>query len=77
MKIAATRTTADFASRERPAVVGAVAALFAHWRKSADDRALRTQLAGMDDAMLRDIGIADDEIWKVRQGATFTPRAWG
>lgn len=45
-------------------------------KKSAADRSLRRQLMGLDDAILRDIGISDDEIWRVRCGNSFTPRAW-
>ena len=44
--------------------------------KSAAKRSLRRQLMGLDDSILRDIGIADDEIWRVRHGDAFTPRAW-
>lgn len=52
------------------------AGIIARFRKSAADRSLRRQLMGLDDAILRDIGIAEDEIWRVRSGDTFTPRAW-
>jgi uncharacterized protein YjiS (DUF1127 family) len=45
-------------------------------RRNASDRRLRDQLAEMDDAMLRDIGIADDEIHMIRARDSFTPRAW-
>ena len=45
-------------------------------RRRASDRRLRDQLAEMDDAMLRDIGIADDEIHMIRARGSFTPRAW-
>jgi uncharacterized protein YjiS (DUF1127 family) len=45
-------------------------------RRNAADRRLRDQLAEMDDAMLRDIGIADDEIHLIRGRDSFTPRAW-
>jgi uncharacterized protein YjiS (DUF1127 family) len=45
-------------------------------KKSSADRSLRHQLAQMDDAMLRDIGIDMDEIWRVRAGHAFTPRDW-
>ena len=53
-----------------------VAALVAALRKSAADRSMRRQLASLDDAILRDIGIDQDEIWRVRNHETFTPRAW-
>lgn len=45
-------------------------------RRDASDRRLRDQLADMDSAMLRDIGIADDEIHLIRARSQFTPRAW-
>jgi uncharacterized protein YjiS (DUF1127 family) len=45
-------------------------------RQRAADRALRRQLATMDDSLLRDIGVGEDEIWRVRRGESFTPRAW-
>lgn len=53
-----------------------LAGVLGAWKKSAADRSLRRQLLGLDDAILRDIGIADDEIWRVRRGDAFTPRAW-
>ena len=46
------------------------------FRRDAADRRLRDQLAEMDDAMLRDIGIADDELHLIRARDRFTPRAW-
>ena len=45
-------------------------------RRSASNRRLRDQLADMDDAMLKDIGIADDELHMIRARRQFTPRAW-
>ena len=51
---------------------GLVAAL----RKGASDRALHRQLSDMDDALLRDIGLGDDEIYRLRQGTAVTPRHW-
>ena len=45
-------------------------------RRSAAERRLRDQLAGMDDALLRDIGIAEDEIYRIRARERFTPEAW-
>ena len=53
-----------------------IAAIIARLRKSAADRSLRHQLAALDDAILRDIGIGEDEIPRVRAGHSFTPRAW-
>jgi uncharacterized protein YjiS (DUF1127 family) len=45
-------------------------------RKAGSERALRRQLANLDDTLLRDIGIGEDEIWRVRAQQSFTPRAW-
>ena len=53
-----------------------VAAMIESFRRDAADRRLREQLADMDDAMLRDIGIADDEMHMIRARNRFTPRAW-
>ena len=44
--------------------------------RSAAERRLRDRLADMDDALLRDIGIAEDEIYRIRARERFTPRAW-
>ena len=43
---------------------------------AAGKRALRRELAGMDETLLRDIGIAEDEIWRIRHNNSFVPRAW-
>jgi uncharacterized protein YjiS (DUF1127 family) len=37
---------------------------------------MRRELASLDDALLRDIGIDDEEIHRVRALERFTPRAW-
>jgi uncharacterized protein YjiS (DUF1127 family) len=58
------------------AAIDTVTGGFAGLRREASDRRLRDQLAEMDDAMLRDIGIADDEIHMIRARDRFTPRAW-
>jgi uncharacterized protein YjiS (DUF1127 family) len=52
-------------------------ALLTHARKASADRALRRQLADMDSTLLRDIGISDDEIHRIRGMDHFTPRNWG
>jgi uncharacterized protein YjiS (DUF1127 family) len=54
----------------------AVAALAKSARRSASDRRMRDQLADLDDALLKDIGIADDELHMIRARRHFTPRAW-
>jgi uncharacterized protein YjiS (DUF1127 family) len=51
-------------------------AVFASLRKSSSDRALRRHLAELDDTLLRDIGIGEDEIWRVRAQQSFKPRNW-
>jgi uncharacterized protein YjiS (DUF1127 family) len=45
-------------------------------RRKVSERALRRHLANLDDALLKDIGVADDEIARVRRMERFTPRAW-
>ena len=59
-----------------PGTTTAVKKLLTALRAKIADRSLRSSLATMDDAMLRDIGIADDEIHRIRQQQNFTPRAW-
>jgi uncharacterized protein YjiS (DUF1127 family) len=56
--------------------VDVLKAMVANARKAATERNLRKELADMDDALLRDIGVADDEIYLIRAGQVFTPRAW-
>ncbi len=53
-----------------------IAKLIQMIRAGAAKRRLRDQLADMDHAMLKDIGIADDEIHMIRNRQNFTPRAW-
>jgi uncharacterized protein YjiS (DUF1127 family) len=57
-------------------VYTAVASMITTARKSAAERHLRVELANMDDALLKDIGVAEDEIYLIRAGQVFTPRAW-
>lgn len=45
-------------------------------RAASAGRTMRAELAQLDDNILRDIGIADDEIARVRAQVPFTPRAW-
>jgi uncharacterized protein YjiS (DUF1127 family) len=49
---------------------------FGALRRKLSERALRRHLADLDDALLKDIGVADDEIVRVRRLERFTPRAW-
>ena len=51
-------------------------AYVASLKVAAGKRALRRELAGMDETLLRDIGIAEDEIWRIRHNNSFVPRAW-
>ncbi len=46
------------------------------FRQANADRRMRRDLAGLDDSILRDIGVATDEIRRVRAGDEFTPRNW-
>jgi uncharacterized protein YjiS (DUF1127 family) len=50
--------------------------LIANVRAAAAARSLRASLAVMDDNQLRDIGIADDEIYRIRRQDSFTPQSW-
>jgi uncharacterized protein YjiS (DUF1127 family) len=77
--------TADFATTATPAehkpsalrsAFAALATMVASARKAANERHLRAELADMDDSLLRDIGVAEDEIYLIRAGQVFTPRAW-
>lgn len=53
-----------------------LAAIVASLRRAREDSRMRAALAELDAAMLRDIGIADDEIHRIRARETFTPRSW-
>lgn len=57
-------------------IAGSFGGLIERMRRNVADHRLRDQLADMDDAMLRDIGVAADEIHQIRSRNTFTPRAW-
>lgn len=50
--------------------------LIANVRTATAARALRATLAGMDENQLRDIGIADHEIYRIRRQDSFTPQCW-
>lgn len=68
--------TADHADKGSRGLVARFTGFIEAVRRDAADRRLRDQLADMDDAMLRDIGIADDELHMIRARDSFTPRAW-
>jgi uncharacterized protein YjiS (DUF1127 family) len=72
-------TAASTAAKKPSAVRTAFAALstmVASARKASAERHLRAELAAMDESLLRDIGVAEDEIYQIRAGQVFTPRAW-
>jgi uncharacterized protein YjiS (DUF1127 family) len=72
-------TTATDTDKKPSAVRIAIAALntvVANARKASAERHLRAELADMDDSLLKDIGVAEDEIYLIRAGQVFTPRAW-
>lgn len=58
------------------AVWGAFKQFLEGMRQARADYDLRAELASLDDAVLRDIGIAEDEISRVIAREDFTPRAW-
>jgi len=45
-------------------------------RAASADRRMRDRLAELPDPLLRDIGIAEHEIPRIRARDRFTPRAW-
>lgn len=48
----------------------------AGWKVARDERRLRNELAELDTRVLCDLGIAPDEIDRVRAREAFKPRAW-
>jgi uncharacterized protein YjiS (DUF1127 family) len=70
--ILSTPALSDSRDGDRSVVVG----FFKRLRRRAAERRMRDELALLDDAMLRDIGIAEDEIQRVRNLEHFTPRSW-
>ena len=65
---------ADGRSASRLASV--FSSLLDSFRQARADRALRADLAALDDAILRDIGVADDELARIHAQEDFTPRSW-
>ena len=53
-------------------VLGAIA----HHRAETEDLERRRQMAELDPQVLRDIGITDDEMIRVRAMDRFTPASW-
>lgn len=54
----------------------AIEGMVATWRRALAERRVRATLAEMDERLLLDIGIAPDEVARVRVRERFTPRAW-
>lgn len=50
--------------------------LWASLQAGVEQRQLRHDLAELDATLLRDIGIAEDEIARIRTSEPFTPRTW-
>ena len=50
--------------------------VFERVKRDVARRRLRHQLAGMRENLLLDIGVAEDEIYRVREHHDFMPRAW-
>ena len=57
-------------------LLASVKRAIASLRQANAERRLRRDLADLDDSILRDIGVATDEIHRVRSGEEFTPRNW-
>jgi uncharacterized protein YjiS (DUF1127 family) len=72
--IAAARENApsSVAERLRKFLAGVVA----DYRARLNDRRMREKLADLPDPLLRDIGIAEEEIPRIRARERFTPRSW-
>ena len=51
--------------------------LYLRVQRANEARRAGAALANMDAALLRDIGIAEDEIARIRARESFTPRAFG
>lgn len=73
---ALSRPMLDTVDAPKAGVAAAITRLFKSVRRAAADRALQRQLADMDDALLRDIGLSDDEIYRVRRGQWVASRHW-
>lgn len=76
MKLTSFISTSDLAAGASTGIGSWLKGRIAAFEARRSDRALRRQLADMDDALLRDIGISEDEIWRVRAGHPFVPRNW-
>lgn|SRR5690554_5559203 len=67
-------------SRSGTSLVGSLLrplwAVTGRMRAAAEERRVRQHLATLPDALLRDIGIAEDELHRIRACERFTPRLW-
>jgi uncharacterized protein YjiS (DUF1127 family) len=64
------------AQSRRRGLAGTVQQMAAAWKVARAERAARATLAELDDHLLKDIGIAEDEMHRVRARERFTPRVW-
>jgi uncharacterized protein YjiS (DUF1127 family) len=55
---------------------GAVSGFVNGLRRAASNRALNRQLSEMDDTLLRDIGLGEDEIYRLRAGSSIKLQNW-
>ena len=73
-EVALTRTTAK--GTESQGIRAQLRRVLAGFRLASAERRMRYELAQLDDAILRDIGYAADEIPRVHAAEDFTPRTW-
>lgn len=66
---------ADVASSAESSPSG-LARIFGMARAAMAEHLQRHQMAGLDNATLRDLGVEPDEIGRIRMGDDFIPRAW-
>ncbi len=73
----AQHTRANNAANDSLGALGRMTSgLIANIRRASANRSMRRELASMDDVLLRDIGIGEDEIHRIRAMERFTPRSW-
>jgi uncharacterized protein YjiS (DUF1127 family) len=64
----------------KPSVLAAlaseVAGMMRAMRRAGEERRMRQRLAEMPDSLLADIGIAQDEVHRIRMQEKFLPREW-
>lgn len=59
-----------------PRTESRIESMVATWRRALAERRVRATLSEMDERLLVDIGVAPDEVARVRAKERFTPRAW-